>query len=251
MHEAIKFYLDGRLSLAPIESSCPKKILELGSGSGAWAIQAAETFPDADVLAIDLTPLPARPLPPNVQFHLHDVTRPFPFEAGTFDIIHARFLFVHLPRVEEVLARTMQLVKPGGWLLLDDLENVFKDAGLGPGQRAFWEGLNVHVRSKGSNPLVPAAFQGILETSELFSEVNAKKVVIPISKWEHPINDIGIRRIAESFRRSFVRSTKGIAGNAEVERVTHEIVEAAVEEMNDPTRNMHMDVHMTWSKRKC
>ncbi|KAG6878074.1 hypothetical protein C0992_008654 [Termitomyces sp. T32_za158] len=65
-------------------------------GSGAWAIQAAQTFPEAIVTAIDVTCLPPRPLPPNIQFLQLDVTKPLSLQLESFDIIHARFVFVHV-----------------------------------------------------------------------------------------------------------------------------------------------------------
>ena len=90
--------------------------------------------------------------------------------------------FSQLPRFEEVLNRTMQLVKPGGWLLLEDVETVFKeDAGLLPGQEAFKQ-FQQHRTAKGVNPRTASALQGIIESSKLFSEVNVQKIVLPISK---------------------------------------------------------------------
>ncbi|TFY50335.1 hypothetical protein EVG20_g11580 [Dentipellis fragilis] len=59
-HIGITQFIDGRLTPAPIENSNPQKVLELGAGSGAWAIQAAKHFPEAEVIASDINPLPPR-----------------------------------------------------------------------------------------------------------------------------------------------------------------------------------------------
>jgi SAM-dependent methyltransferase len=137
-----------------------------------------------------------RPLPPNLRFQILDLTEPFPFESQSFDIVHARFVFLHvslcgyssydtnpsqLPRFEEVLKRTMQLVKPGGWLLLDDNESRFRD---GPGQDVARKIIQEFQERRNINPRVASAFQGIIESSGLFSEVNVRKVVIPFSRDE-------------------------------------------------------------------
>ncbi|KAF9020014.1 S-adenosyl-L-methionine-dependent methyltransferase [Hymenopellis radicata] len=105
-------------NLAPVDLGQPKKILEIGS---AWAIQAAKLYPDADVLAVDMNPLPARPLPSNIRFQQLNVLEPVPFLPGSFDVVHIRFVLCHLPHGHTVLPRIIELVAPSGWLLVDDI----------------------------------------------------------------------------------------------------------------------------------
>jgi hypothetical protein len=45
---------EGRLNLAPISPNC-MKILDIGTGTGIWAIQMAECLPGAEVIATDLS----------------------------------------------------------------------------------------------------------------------------------------------------------------------------------------------------
>ncbi|KAG6875948.1 hypothetical protein C0993_006623 [Termitomyces sp. T159_Od127] len=61
MHKGMDAYMGHKLSLGPVVQNV-KKILEIG------AIQAAQTYPQAVVTAIDVTPLPRRPLPTNFNF---------------------------------------------------------------------------------------------------------------------------------------------------------------------------------------
>ncbi|KAG5352453.1 hypothetical protein C0989_002163 [Termitomyces sp. Mn162] len=95
MHKGIDIYLGHKLSLGPDVYNV-EKILEIGCGSCAWAIQAAEVYPEAIVNAIDKSALPPRPLPSNIRFMQLDVTESLPFEPASFDIIHARYVFVHV-----------------------------------------------------------------------------------------------------------------------------------------------------------
>ncbi|MFF5085465.1 class I SAM-dependent methyltransferase [Actinoplanes sp. NPDC000266] len=39
---------------------------------------------------------------------------------GEYDLIHARLLYMHLPRREELLARAARALKPGGYLVISD-----------------------------------------------------------------------------------------------------------------------------------
>ncbi|KAF8586793.1 S-adenosyl-L-methionine-dependent methyltransferase [Ramaria rubella] len=184
MHNGYKDYLDGRLSFAPLEESEPKKILELGTGSGIWATQAANQFPDAEILAVDAHPLPNRPIPPNMKFRILNIMEPFPFEPETFDIIHARLVFMHIPKPENVIPRVIKLVKPGGWLLLEDLNFNLGDEselGLGPATREWVELYHHTMRSNGVEHVTPNHDQ-ILLASGAFSEVNVKTILFPISE---------------------------------------------------------------------
>ncbi|KAF8494300.1 S-adenosyl-L-methionine-dependent methyltransferase [Gautieria morchelliformis] len=255
MHEAIKFYLGGGLSLAPLEVSIsPRSILEIGCGSGAWAIQAAEIYPDADVLAVDLSALPSRPLPPNLRFQILDCSKPLPFAAQAFDIVHGRFVFRHLPGFEDALSRTMQLVKPGGWLLLEDADAVLQEGDSDspdPGNHEdFWTLLHQCQARKNMNTRAGSAFQEILESSELFSEVRVRRIVVPVSKCEDSRTDVGVRRIAESFRRSISQVIAAMRRSSGMKHLNSAIFDAAEYEIHDPSRDMQMELYMTWSKRK-
>ena len=54
-HHVYSLALDGELHLAPIES--PKRILDLGTGTGLWVMEMAEKFPKATVTGNDLSPI--------------------------------------------------------------------------------------------------------------------------------------------------------------------------------------------------
>jgi chemotaxis methyl-accepting protein methylase len=66
-------------------------------------------------------------LPSNAKFLNHNVLTPFPKELhGTFDFVHVRLLIVALKAGDwEIALRNLhQLLKPGSWLLWEEMANI-------------------------------------------------------------------------------------------------------------------------------
>jgi SAM-dependent methyltransferase len=60
-----------------------------GSGPGDWAIAIGEAFPEARVIATDITTYQSVNAPPNVEFRIEDASQEWLFEEP-FDFIHMR-----------------------------------------------------------------------------------------------------------------------------------------------------------------
>ncbi|GAW25906.1 putative methyltransferase domain-containing protein [Rosellinia necatrix] len=90
---------NGRRFFAPISSN-PLKILDLGTGTGIWAIEMADMYPSADVLGTDLSPIQPSWIPANCRFIVDDVEDTW--ENGSdWDFIHLRNM---LPILRDPLA---------------------------------------------------------------------------------------------------------------------------------------------------
>lgn len=108
IQRSVDAFTTGILDRLPIESSW--NCLELGAGSGSIAYWLAERCPDGRVVATDLD---TRHLDADRAAHLEiqeaDITRE-DYAPGSFDLIHARYLFCHLPERDHMVARA------AGWL---------------------------------------------------------------------------------------------------------------------------------------
>lgn len=58
-HECMSMLLGGELHLAPVSS--PHRILDIGTGTGIWAIDMADRYPMAEVTGTDLRKGPFNP----------------------------------------------------------------------------------------------------------------------------------------------------------------------------------------------
>jgi SAM-dependent methyltransferase len=98
--------------------------LEVGGGGGSITAWLAERVgPTGHVLVTDIDSRFLELLDAsNVEVRRHDVvTDPLPQAA--FDLIHARAVLIHLPERERVLARLVAALKPGGWLVDEELDS--------------------------------------------------------------------------------------------------------------------------------
>ena len=54
-HNMLKIAMGMKLYNAPI-GTAPKRILDIGTGTGIWAIEVADELPDAEIIGTDLSP---------------------------------------------------------------------------------------------------------------------------------------------------------------------------------------------------
>lgn len=103
-------------SAAPFEAALDqvngpvRRALDVGTGTGAGALEIAKRFPGAEVVGLDVSPAmleEARRLAPGVEFVEGDATA-LPFGNGEFDLVaHANMI----PFLDE----TARVLRPGGW----------------------------------------------------------------------------------------------------------------------------------------
>ncbi|KAK4041727.1 hypothetical protein C8A01DRAFT_34218 [Parachaetomium inaequale] len=76
MKHAMVKMLCGQLHFAPIGEH-PHEVLDIGTGTGIWAIEMGDQFPASNVLGVDLSPIQPEWVPPNVRFMVDDVESPY------------------------------------------------------------------------------------------------------------------------------------------------------------------------------
>jgi ubiquinone/menaquinone biosynthesis C-methylase UbiE len=75
--------------LAPI--TAPKKILDIGAGSGAWDVEVASELPNATVIGLDLNPVRRKDVPQNCNFVVGDINDGLKFDTDSFDLVNSRY----------------------------------------------------------------------------------------------------------------------------------------------------------------
>lgn len=125
VHHSITLAHDGALFKAPLKANV-ERALDVGTGSGLWAIDFADQYPSASVIGTDLSPSQPTWIPPNLKFEIDDATQEWTFSENHFDYIHMRYLFGSIADWPKLLKQAYRTCKPGGYVESFEASCVYK-----------------------------------------------------------------------------------------------------------------------------
>ncbi|PGH12432.1 hypothetical protein AJ79_04268 [Helicocarpus griseus UAMH5409] len=116
-HHVFLLLLDGKLVRAPVVK--PQQVLDLGTGTGLWAMDYADENPSAQVIGTDLSPIQPSWVSPNVKFYVEDMEQDWAYDEA-FDLIHMRQLGGSIKDWNKLLKQCYENLKPGAWVELQE-----------------------------------------------------------------------------------------------------------------------------------
>lgn len=96
------------------------RCLEVGAGAGSITQWMSAVVGSGKVVAVDLdTRFSANIKSSNIEILQADI-RHLPLENHSFDLVHARYVLIHIPDFQVALGRMLDLLKPGGWIVIEE-----------------------------------------------------------------------------------------------------------------------------------
>lgn len=184
-HAKFTLLLNNRLHLAPIGES-PQKILDLGTGTGIWAIDMADKYPSAEVTGADIAAVQPSWVPTNCQFEIDDVEDAWVRTPNSYDFIHARELMLAIRDWPRLIEQCHNHLKPGGYLEISGTyPYLTSDDGTLPPDSAFVEFAKTFFRISeaiGASATAPLFYKEHMENAG-FVDVQQSIFKIPEGPW--------------------------------------------------------------------
>ncbi|EWC47626.1 hypothetical protein DRE_03246 [Drechslerella stenobrocha 248] len=184
-HQVYSLRLNGRPHLAPITPS-PRRILDVGTGTGIWALEVGDIYPSASVVGNDISPIQPRWVPPNVKFEIDDFNEPWMQAPGTFDFVHAREVHGAVADWPGFCREAFKVLKPGGWVeVAESAVQLQSDDGTLPADcalNAWLRNISEGFERLGRTVVVGPNIEQWLRSTG-FEEIKVEVFKLPVGLW--------------------------------------------------------------------
>ncbi|KAI8985994.1 S-adenosyl-L-methionine-dependent methyltransferase [Pilobolus umbonatus] len=181
-HWAIKYTIGG-LYQAPVHELLVKgsRVVDAGCGPATWTFEMAKDYPNSNFIGLDVSfVFPEIIRPPNVDFHICNISKEIPFEDDSIDYYHQQLLVAGLgvEDMKAALKNAYRVLKPGGYIelgeaLIAQVEN------KGPKYTPINTMMTAMIKKKGLSPDIGLDIGNYL-TEIGFENIHYEKVLVPV-----------------------------------------------------------------------
>ncbi|KAG8672936.1 hypothetical protein FPOAC1_006236 [Fusarium poae] len=162
-----------------------KHVLDVGTGTGIWALDYADEHPAAQVIGVDLSPIQPSFVPPNLRFIIDDIEEEWQY-SNLFDYIHSRMMNSSVADWATYAAKIYDNLAPGGYVELHEID-IFvasDDNTLSKSHNLYrWAELLQEASDKLGRPYFnPSGLKEVLEKAG-FEDVHESRFKWPSNQW--------------------------------------------------------------------
>ncbi|KAM0311055.1 hypothetical protein ACHAO8_007488 [Botrytis cinerea] len=255
-HHVFKLILGGKLFCAPIDPN-PQRILDVGTGTGLWAIECADEFASAEVTGTDLSPIQPGWVPPNCKFMIDDAENEWLFSNNRqFDLIHWRVLASSISDWPKFFSQAYTHVRPGGWVEAQEHEvHIESDDGtdLNAGDLQRFFGLIDEASVKNGKMMDEVAGnqkQWMIDAG--FVDVHDQVYKVPIGRWP---KDKRLKEIGMYYQAQCLDAVEPISMALFTRVLGYSFEEAQVmmvgprNDMKNPLNHVYMKFHFVYGRK--
>ncbi|KAL8634072.1 hypothetical protein Q9189_000318 [Teloschistes chrysophthalmus] len=181
MYQCFTSVLNGQPSFQSIPRNA-KRILEIGTGTGDWAVAVAERFPNAEITATDITCFQPTDVPPNVFFEIDDAQEQWTY-TEPFDFIHIRGLAGAFSNWPAVYAQAYQHLQTNGVLEVADFGTITLGEPTADSYLSIYNGACASAAEKSGYPLgLDHMKKSVIENAGL-SIGKSRTFDVPLGTW--------------------------------------------------------------------
>ncbi|KAK2480280.1 hypothetical protein H9L39_09654 [Fusarium oxysporum f. sp. albedinis] len=255
-HHCLTLGLGGKLYLAPIDKDKITKAIDIGTGTGIWALDFADEHPNVEVIGTDISPIQPAWVSPNLKFEIEDCTQEWTFAPNSADYVHLRWLAGSIPDWYQFFREAYKTCKPGGWvesfepsaIITSDNDTVKETSALGQWGKLFIEGAKKFGMSF-------SVYEEELQRKAMeaagFIDIQQYKYKAPLGDWP---KDPELKELGEFGRHVFLSDTEGLVlfvantmGWSEAE--IHVYIAHARREINSGKHHAYFKQRVVWGRK--
>ncbi|ORY59177.1 S-adenosyl-L-methionine-dependent methyltransferase [Pseudomassariella vexata] len=251
-HEIFRIAFDGALTLAPIGE--PSRVLDIATGTGIWAFEFAESYPNSQVVGTDLSLIqPPRNIP-NCTFVREDSEELW-VHGFKFDYIHMRQVCTCFDNDMAVIQQAFNHLNEGGWMEIQDgyLElNSIDGTTEGTSLQRFIDLVHSGFRAMGRDLLKAKYYKKWLIQAG-FVDICEKRLPVPINPWpqEPRFKNLGRYQNANFHQAVEAISLKTLpkAGLSQVE--ARDLMAQADRDHNNQAIHGYCSIYVVYGRKPC
>ncbi|PTU22997.1 hypothetical protein P175DRAFT_0507754 [Aspergillus ochraceoroseus IBT 24754] len=188
------------------------RFLDLGCGTGIWAIEVANKYPDAFVVGVDLAPIQPPNQPKNCEFYA-----PFDFESrwalgeDSWDLIHLQMGCGSVTGWPNMYRKVFAHLRPGAWFeqVEIDFEPRCDDRSLDGLAIRHWYQYLKQATAETMRPIAHNSRDTIRDLQEAgFTEIDHQIVGLPLNPWHQDEHE---RKVARWYHLAISESIENLS----------------------------------------